>query len=988
MSRVLFRFCPARPVSSVDLRGDMIHWWYPTRMRAARDGYVEAELSLEPGTYAYKFHLSDDEWAVDPSNPRTRTRDGVRNSLLVVGGAEEPVLHAPASPYVVLDDDGRMCVRAGLRRGCGGALAVRFDEGDGPRAMPMRHVADEDEHSLFEAALPGSGAHVDYWFILADGRCIGRVGGGGQGFRVARKQLARSTPAWWRDAIVYSIFVDRFRRGGRDGVWTAPDRYDRDYRAGGDLRGVIEALPHLVDLGVTALHLTPICDSPSVHRYDAADPRRVDAELGGDSALDELLDRAHERGLRVILDVTVTHVDREMFAFRDVRENGPASRYWDWFRIHSYPFHDGPKPGYEHYQKGQWREPLLRTDNPEVADFLVGTARAWATRGADGVRVDAASDVPHDLVARIVRAVRGANPEAAVFGEVIPDNLDRWTADLDAATDFPAQEALLDWLLRDRRTSAQLGRALAHRRFTRGGPGWTSIAFTATHDQPRLRSRTGDAQLARLGQLVVLMRQAVPMLYYGDEIGLQADHTGRNFEDSWPDRQCMPWTEDRWDDRTLELVRRATHLRRAHPALRRGDEDPINTGIDDVFAFRRSRGGEAFDVFVNRGESSYTIPATGELVLSTGDASLGSAAIRLGPRSAAVVRRPTERASVLELAANRALAVRAHSEGSLITPSLPANLYITVTEACNLQCVHCITGAPERTRTKRARHMRPWVVDALRESFASAEYFAFTHGGESLTAPVLWDVLAAIAQERGALRYDVHLVTNGMLLDAPTTERLIDNGVTSLMVSLDGATPATNDSIRAGGSLARVVDNIVDALDVRRRTGADLRIGISTVVGRTNVHELTDIGRLAASLGVDWLKIEETYPATSFARADLLAPRSARVRAAMESLRAAVADAELVVVDHVDPPSGCRCQCDTDPALERFRDADDYANRVTFHPCRAPWEQACVDPDGTVHPVDYAQPAIGSLLEATMRAIWNGEAAQRARERASARLAS
>src|SRR5690606_38505533 len=102
---------------------------------------------------------------------------------------------------------------------------------------------------------------------------------------------------------------------------------------------------------------------------------------------------------------------------------------------------------YEHYQKGQWREPLLALDEPEVQDEIVSWFVAWARRGVDGVRVDAAADLPPPLLARVRRAVRAANPNAVVFGEVVPACIDRFAPHvLDAATDFAHREALLGWL--------------------------------------------------------------------------------------------------------------------------------------------------------------------------------------------------------------------------------------------------------------------------------------------------------------------------------------------------------------------------------------------------------------------------------------------------------------------------------------------------------------------------------------------------------------
>ena len=101
-------------------------------------------------------------------------------------------------------------------------------------------------------------------------------------------------------------------------MWREPAAWSRDVRAGGDLDGITAALPYLADLGITALHLTPICESHSPHRYDAIDPVAIAPELGGEAAFARLIEAAHARAMRVIVDVAATHVHRDFAPFQDV----------------------------------------------------------------------------------------------------------------------------------------------------------------------------------------------------------------------------------------------------------------------------------------------------------------------------------------------------------------------------------------------------------------------------------------------------------------------------------------------------------------------------------------------------------------------------------------------------------------------------------------------------------------------------------------------
>ena len=240
------------------------------------------------------------------------------------------------------------------------------------------------------------------------------------------------TPDWVRDAIFYQIFPDRFARSltvpkpRHLDEWGAQPTY-HGYQ-GGDLIGVVEHLDYLADLGVNAIYFTPIFQSASNHRYHTHDYEKVDPMLGGTPALRRLIDEAHAREIRVVLDGVFNHASRGFFQFHDIMENGPNSAYLDWFTIKEFPLnaYDSEKaPNYQAW----WGLPALPKFNvacPEVREFLWGIARKWIEFGIDGWRLDVPNEIDDDAFWREFRVrVRAVNPEAYIVGEVWTD-AERW----------------------------------------------------------------------------------------------------------------------------------------------------------------------------------------------------------------------------------------------------------------------------------------------------------------------------------------------------------------------------------------------------------------------------------------------------------------------------------------------------------------------------------------------------------------------------------
>ena len=327
------------------------------------------------------------------------------------------------------------------------------------------------------------------------------------------------TPAWVRDAIFYQIFPDRFassERVHKPGVlepWDAPPT-NHGFK-GGDLRGIAERLDYLEDLGITAIYLTPIFSSASNHRYHTYDYFEVDPLLGGDDALRELLDAAHGRGMRVVLDGVFNHTGRGFFPFHHVMETGASSPYRHWFHIDDARLDAGrpllayPPPGTpptELGYKAWWGLPALpklNTGHPEVREFLMTVAEYWLRFGIDGWRLDVPGEIDDEpFWQEFRRRCKAIRPDAYLVGEiwrVAPEWLrgDRF----DALMNYPLGEAILGFAGMSNLDMAIVSTHHEYRLWVRplDGP-----AFAAQGDgarrRVRPRRRRGPAQRPRLAR--------------------------------------------------------------------------------------------------------------------------------------------------------------------------------------------------------------------------------------------------------------------------------------------------------------------------------------------------------------------------------------------------------------------------------------------------------------------------------------------------------
>ena len=472
---------------------------------------------------------------------------------------------------------------------------------------------------------------------------------------------ASPTPGWFGEGLTYQIFPDRFCRSrlpdmaempaGRrlHGNWEdipdyLPDgdgEYCRDF-FGGDLAGIRGKLPYLRELGVETLYLCPIFEASSNHRYNTGDYRRIDPMLGTEEDFQALCQEAHALGIRVILDGVFNHNGKDSRYFNaDGRYDtlGAAqsqdSPYYPWFHFHPWP------TDYDAWW-GIRDLPAVNEDAPSYRDFIFGgedsVIRHWLRAGADGWRLDVADELPDDFIAGIRQAMDETKPGCLLLGEVWEDGSNKIAysqrrryllgGETHCLMNYPFRTAALCYLRGG--DAAEFRESMETIRENYPAPAFLSaMNFLGTHDTPRVLSLLGEGQAPaekaeravyrldpeeeRLGKERWKLASALlyafpgsPMLFYGDEAGLQG------LEDPFC-RGGYPWGRE--DEELLAWFRLLGRVRK-RPSLRRGDLTWLHAQ-GPLLAFRRQAEGETTAAAFNAGdaEAALTLPWEGREAL-------------------------------------------------------------------------------------------------------------------------------------------------------------------------------------------------------------------------------------------------------------------------------------------------------------------------------------------------------------------------------------
>lgn len=536
------------------------------------------------------------------------------------------IFHRPMSEYAFALDDTHYIFR--LRTGKGEAESVRFYYADRavmtPKLqfapLPMEKFRTDRYFDWYEIRFETRFERIAYYFELQNGvetlfyygDCYEMAGTPTRAdyFQLPFNHRADrfAAPAWTRDAVVYNIFPDSFAAGKRLAPNGAPPC------RGGTVRGVTENLDYIASLGFNCIYLNPIFAARSYHRYDTLDYYRIDPHMGAEDDLRDLVRRAHALGIRVILDGVFNHVSSDHPFFRDVLENGRASRYYSCF----YALPETPRlpaagelPGYTCFSYVA-DMPKTNTADPFLRQYFCDVGAYWVRKfDVDGWRLDVANELDDGFLRAFRASVKAAKSDALIVGEVWENAAHYLGGDmLDSAMNYDFRrycrrffaEQTVDAETFDTNVSTLLLRYNENALFAQ-------LNLLDSHDVSRFLSLCGGkTERMELAVLLQMTFPGMPCVFYGDEKGLCGE--------SEPEyRRPMAWDAS---SPLEEVYRRMIALRKTHPALRYGSFH-TELACGGVYRYSRVWNGTKITVAMNLGAEPVKAEKRGTLLLKKGE---------------------------------------------------------------------------------------------------------------------------------------------------------------------------------------------------------------------------------------------------------------------------------------------------------------------------------------------------------------------------------
>ena len=501
------------------------------------------------------------------------------------------IYHRPESEYAYLYKDKIMHIR--IRTKKDDIESINLHYGDPFIFLEDHYEASEAMHKVtsdalfdyWQAEVSVGYARLQYLFELKNKQCQSILYGDkgcventlenlnfeGNGFKIPyiHEIDACQVPDWVSKTVWYQIFPERFANGNAELIpegaldWDSSIRPKSSDFFGGDLQGIINHLDYLQDLGITGLYLCPIFESPSNHKYNTTDYFEIDRHFGDKETFRQLVEQAHLRGMKVMLDAVFNHIGDQSAQWQDVLKHGEKSAYKDWFHIQKFPVMNdklmNPKELPYHTFAFASYMPKLNTANPEVKDYLLRVAIYWVEHfDIDAWRLDVANEVDHQFWRDFRKSVLAKKPDLYILGEVWHTSQPWLNGDeFHAVMNYPLSDSIKDYFLsRSKKTSQFISEINCQSMYYKQQISEVMFNLLDSHDTERiLATAQGDIQLVKSALAFLFLQRGTPCIYYGTELEL-----GGGMD---PDcRRVMPWDRVSSSNDMLNFMKNLIQLRK------------------------------------------------------------------------------------------------------------------------------------------------------------------------------------------------------------------------------------------------------------------------------------------------------------------------------------------------------------------------------------------------------------------------------------------
>lgn len=498
----------------------------------------------------------------------------------------------------------RLFTQAGQQLSCTVIHSDRYDSPGQEVPLQMERMGSAGIYEIHEAIIHTSTRRCRYLFHIANangqyvwygerGASENRERAGSFQYAYLHRSEALKLPSWSQEAVTYQIY---------------PSSYN-----GGTLQGISDKIPYLQQLGVNVIYMTPVFESPSEHKYNTSDYYKIDPAFGDLDGLRSLVSVAHHHGIKVILDAVFNHSGDQFFAFKDVTEKGEQSPYKDWFFIRSFPVTQTPAPNYETFAKAEAHMPKLNMDHPETADYMIEVSKYWIRETKiDGWRLDVANEVNPAFWSRFRQELKSEYPEILLIGEIMHASGPWLRGDqFDGGMNYVLRDAVLEFFAEQSTGPDRFMEQVLHQEalyndqansamFQLIGSHDTLRFLTACKEGGRGWDRESTAiQRMRLAVFFQMTYIGIPMIYYGDEVGMEGATDPHC-------RKAMVWQEQAQNTALLKWYQELIFLRKSCDILRKGAFRPWFTDeVRNVLGYTRGVGHEKIGLIINNSPNAY-----------------------------------------------------------------------------------------------------------------------------------------------------------------------------------------------------------------------------------------------------------------------------------------------------------------------------------------------------------------------------------------------